>query len=224
MNGVRLMRLAGVAIFATVVALVPQGCSTKPKHDIISGIVKYDGNPVVFGQVVFYQGNIVTAIASIGPDGTFSINADELTEGDQKVAIATVNPVPADRILVAPGAPTPPRGLKKGGDSSAPPPKDAPPPPPKLGNPGSIPKRPPPPPKDAKDKMPPELPLPGEGDGPGSPPPGQSKYVIELPPTLSAADLATLKAIQKKYGNAEQSGLTFNKIQGLTFNIELKPD
>jgi hypothetical protein len=196
MNDRRLRLWGGVLLLAAAVVFLPVGCS-KQKTQIVSGNVTYKGNPVVFGQVVFYtpDSKVVAGIASIGPDGAFSFNASRLPEGDLAVAILTTDAISADRIGVPAGMPTPPVPMMREGDEP--------------GRPPVGPRKPPPPPKQQPDDQ-------GSASSkvaPGRLPPkpsAETTFPANLPPA-AAAQKGTLQAIQKQYGNPESSGLTFNK-------------
>ena len=182
-------------MLAAAVVFLPVGCS-KQKTQIVSGNVTYKGNPVVFGQVVFYtpDSKIVAGIASIGPDGAFSVNTSRFPEGDLAVAILTTDAISAERIGIPPGMPTPPVPMMSEGDEP--------------GRPPAGPRKPPPPPKQQPDDQGGAFKV-----SPGRLPPKpamETTFPATLPPA-AVAQKATLHAIQKQYGNPESSGLTFNK-------------
>jgi hypothetical protein len=216
MKRVDLLRLVGALALAGVALLSP-GCSSKHQARIVSGRVTYDGNPVIFGQITLYQGDVVVGVASIGPDGTYTMNVDEV-EGPCEVAVLTLTAVPECMVRVVPGTPiqTPP------GQAVT-----------KEGSPGSRLKQPLQPPPDAAKPGPGGKAPPDGGPPPIASPPGMdgSPMVVtfngpdpvSLPPDLKPDAKATLAAIHKKYSTPGKSGLTFDKTTvGSTFDIALE--
>jgi hypothetical protein len=224
------IRLAGVLVLATAVAVVTAGCS-REKPPVVSGTVTYDGQPVPFGQVLIYNDDIVVAEAGIGPDGVFNLNTAKIPDGDLKVAVVTLKQFPSERVGVPPGARAheePPQGPDA--YPHQPMPKKTSP---RLPTPGAVPGskevEPPPgartaprPEKDKEESVSSRRPLTTQEIPP--PLPGREFIEVRDLPPEAQKQKATLQAIQKKYGSPSDSGLTFNKsTNAQTFDLPLQP-
>jgi hypothetical protein len=78
-------------------ALVPlglAGCGT-PRGSV-SGTVKYQGKPVIYGTVMFVGTDNIPVVAMIQPDGSY--RATEVLAGNNQVAINSPHPDPPERV------------------------------------------------------------------------------------------------------------------------------
>ncbi len=92
-----LFKIIGSMGIATA-ALLVSGCSG-PYDSTVTGVVRYDGQPLELGTVTFHPAAGAAAYGQISSDGSYTIRTGEyngIVSGEYRVTVSSMKKIPAD--------------------------------------------------------------------------------------------------------------------------------